>query len=175
MPALFSSYTYRYFTQQHLVCVCPSLWSRQPDLLFTTREQQWFTEQAIYNLQPARNVFYEMCFVKKEARGPTQPGSFAYFFVPTCWKLMIWTWCENAYCLMWLISLLNNWSYMPKKKGLENVWKYRPACVVAYWHTDSCLLKCIEHAGDFKGPACVWFDNRRKHMFKGSTPVRRVI
>ena len=57
-PALFSSYTcYRNFTQRSRVCVCPFPWSRQPDLLFTTREQRWFTEQTIYNLQPARNVF----------------------------------------------------------------------------------------------------------------------
>ena len=40
------------------------------------------SQQTIYNLQPARNVFYEMCFIKEEARGLTQPGSFAYFFGP---------------------------------------------------------------------------------------------
>ena len=34
------------------------------------------SQQTIYNLQPARNVFYEMCFIKKEAQGPTQPSSF---------------------------------------------------------------------------------------------------
>ena len=30
------------------------------------------SQQTIYNLQPARNVFYEMCFIKTEARGPTR-------------------------------------------------------------------------------------------------------
>ena len=56
--ALFSSYTcYCNFTQWHKVCVCPSPWSRQPDLLFITCEQRWFTEQTIYNSQPARNAF----------------------------------------------------------------------------------------------------------------------
>ena len=28
------------------------------------------SQQTLYNLKPARNVFYEMCFIKKEARGP---------------------------------------------------------------------------------------------------------
>ena len=47
-PALFSSYTcYRNFTQWRQVCVCPSPWRRQPDLLFITREQRWFTTNNI--------------------------------------------------------------------------------------------------------------------------------
>ena len=40
------------------------------------------SQQTIYNLQPARNVFYEMCFIKKEAQRPTRAGSFVYFFGP---------------------------------------------------------------------------------------------
>ena len=35
----------------------------------------------IYNLQ-------EMCFIKKEARGPTRPGSFVYSFGP---NLRVWS------------------------------------------------------------------------------------
>ena len=51
---------------QREVCVCPSPRSRQPDVNSDD------SQQTIYNLQPARSVFYEMCFINKEARGPTQ-------------------------------------------------------------------------------------------------------
>ena len=54
-------YRREYITQRCQVCVCPSPHMNSDD-----------SQQTIYNLQPARNVFYEMCFIKKEARGPDQ-------------------------------------------------------------------------------------------------------
>ena len=56
------------------------------------------SQQTIYNLQPARNVFYEMCFKKKEAR----PGLLAYFFSPNLramaegWGGRGWPWPPHA-------------------------------------------------------------------------------
>ena len=81
VPALFSSHTYRNFMQRRQFCVCPSPWSRQPDLLFTTA--------MIHNKQYIIHNLQEMCFIKKEARGPTRPGSFVYIFGPnpTHWEL----------------------------------------------------------------------------------------
>ena len=75
-------------------------------------------QQTIDNLQPARNVFYEMCLIKKEARGPTRPGSFAYFFSPNpLWTLghvshvgdSYWLVCNRRSC--YIVLLLARLSY----------------------------------------------------------------
>ena len=76
-PALFSSYTcYRNFTQRCHVCVCPSAWSSS-QTYSSPRVNSNDSQQTIFNLQPARNVFY-----KKGSPGPHWPGSFANIFGP---------------------------------------------------------------------------------------------
>ena len=45
------------------------------------------SQQTIYNLQPARNVFYKLCFIKKEAWGQTCRSGLVWQAGPTCWEL----------------------------------------------------------------------------------------
>ena len=82
---------YEYVMQRHQVCVCPSPWSRQPDLSPHVNSDD--SQQTIYNLQPARIVFYEMCFIKKEAWGPTRPAHLRIFSLrtlpPSWWNVVL--------------------------------------------------------------------------------------
>ena len=55
-------------TQWHQVCVCPHEAGSQTHSSPHVNSDD--SQQTIYNLQPARNVFYEVCFIKKEARSP---------------------------------------------------------------------------------------------------------